>query len=139
MDSNPPTPPPTPVPPPPPPPPITQAQATSAELTELLLLRTQAREFHNPISSHARQLTHQAERIELLEMRNQQLQTQMQMFWAEFDRRRDEGVREGVVQGALESWEEFVRLLKMALVVVVAVLMHCFLCLLLKILRVEGF
>ncbi|KAF7942927.1 uncharacterized protein EAE97_006381 [Botrytis byssoidea] len=156
MEFNPPPPPPpSPSPPPPPspssspPPPYTrtsspstpsiiQTQATSAELTSLLLLRAQAREFHNPIHSHTQQLTQQTERITLLEHKNQQLQTQMQMFWTEFDRRHDEGVRERAVQGCLESWNEFLRLLKGVLVVGVLGLVYSFLCLLLKIGGVEG-
>ncbi|KAF7899301.1 uncharacterized protein EAF01_008514 [Botrytis porri] len=122
-------------------PPITQTVATSAELTELLLLRTQMREFINPILDHTPQLSQQTEQIALLEMKNQQLQTQMQMLWTEFDRRREEGhatVRERAVRREMVTLEEFVRLLKVTLVIVVTRMVFSLLWLLLKIAGVEG-
>ncbi|TGO82942.1 hypothetical protein BPOR_0730g00090 [Botrytis porri] len=90
-------------------PPITQTVATSAELTELLLLRTQMREFINPILDHTPQLSQQTEQIALLEMKNQQLQTQMQMLWTEFDRRREEGhaTGNGNIRGVCEVVEGY--------------------------------
>ncbi|KAF7943052.1 hypothetical protein EAE96_010997 [Botrytis aclada] len=133
-------------PPPPPPPytltpsppssPVTQTEATSAELTELLLLRTQMRELLNPIADHSLQLTQQTEQIALLEMKNQQLQMQMVMFWKEFDRRREEG--NAAAEGGIAMLEEFTRMLKLALVVAVAGLVYYFLLLLLKMGGVEG-